>query len=209
VKLKKIGAVLVVIGSLVIMASAALWLRNYFEENSAAEFSERVTTEFISWVYTPVENSDSGFDSILDIEFDFPDDTQPVERFIEIDEVMYIGVLSIPTLNLNLPINSTWSNAALKNTPCRYSGNIYDNTLVIGAHNYAAHFRNISNLLIGDQVIFLCAEGIEHLFEIVSLETVRPSSRDSVVYSDYDLTMFTCTFDGQERTVVRCVRAVE
>lgn len=212
-KLKKIGLLLVIIGSLVIMASAALWLRNYFEEHSAAKYSERVTVEFISLIYASTENSNSGFDSELDsgldTEFDFPDDTQSGDSFIEINGDMYIGVISMPTLNLNLPINSAWSNAALKNTPCRYSGNIYDNTLVIGAHNYASHFRNISGLLIGDLVIFLCAEGTEHLFEVVSLETVPPSYRESVIFSDYDLTMFTCTFDGQERIVVRCVRTVE
>jgi len=204
-KLNKIGLLLVIIGSFIIMASKALWLRNYFEERAAAEYSERITAEFITWVYNPIEIAiNREFDSSVSNDVQSEDD-----NFIVIEGAMYIGVISIPTLGLSLPINRTWSNSALRNTPCRYSGNIHENSLVIGAHNYAKHFRNIYNLLNGDQIIFLCAEGIEHLFEVVSMETVHPSNRDSVIYSDYDLTMFTCTFDGQARIVVRCVRTIE
>jgi sortase A len=196
-KLKKIGLILVIIGSLIVIASAALWMRNYFEEHSAARNSEDITVKFFSWVYGSAQNND------------FYDYAQTGSRLIEIDGAMYIGVISIPALDLNLAVNNTWSNAALKNTPCRYSGSIYDNTLVIGAHNYSSHFGKFSSLLRGSQVVFLCADGIEHFFEVVSVETVHPSSRDSVVYSDYDLTMFTCTFDGQERIAVRCKRTAE
>jgi sortase (surface protein transpeptidase) len=35
--------------------------------------------------------------------------------------------------------------------------------------------------------------------------TVPPSSVYEVTHSEYDLTLFTCTYGGQARVVVRCV----
>jgi len=50
-------------------------------------------------------------------------------------------------------------------------------------------------------------EGIEHTYLVAKTEIVEPSSVDAVIYSDYDLTLFTCTESGKERIVVRCMRS--
>ena len=58
----------------------------------------------------------------------------------------YIGVLSIPSLELELPVISQWDYPALKVAPCRYSGSLYQDNLIICAHNYASHFGKLKEL---------------------------------------------------------------
>ena len=128
-------------------------------------------------------------------------------KSIMLDGASYIGVLSIPKLDLNLPVNKTWSYPELKRTPCRYSGGIEEGSLVVAAHNYRSHFRNIDRLGAGEAVTLTDAEGNRHSYETAKLEIVAPTSVDAVVNSEYDLTLFTCTSDGNSRIVLRCVRA--
>ena len=71
-----------------------------------------------------------------------------------IDGKDYIGVLTIPSLELELPVISQWDYAALKVAPCRYSGSLYQNNLIICAHNFASHFGKLKNLRAGDIAIF-------------------------------------------------------
>jgi len=118
----------------------------------------------------------------------------------------YIGVLSIPQLGLDLPINAFWSYPDLKNTPCRFSGNIENNTIVILAHNYKKHFSNVRSMAAGVPVLFLGVDGNVHRYQVAATQTVQPNEVEEVVYSGYDLTMFTCTSDGNARVVIRCMR---
>jgi sortase A len=50
---------------------------------------------------------------------------------ITVKEESYIGVIQIPSLNLELPVNSEWSYPKLKHSPCRYAGSYLDDTLVM------------------------------------------------------------------------------
>jgi sortase A len=207
-KLRRIGTLLVIIGFLAILSGGAVWLRNYLEERAAAGYSESIAAEFFVSVSPPEASANTE-----------PPPHQPLfvsgsgqftdDKVVSIDGAGYIGIISIPLLDINLPVNQDWSYPALKKSPCRYSGNIHDNTLVVAAHNYDRHFGNIARLSIGDPVILFCAGGIERRYETVSVETVDPGDTDSVINSGYDLTLFTCTYGGQARVVVRCVLAAD
>ena len=85
-----------------------------------------------------------------------PDMEMPVQR---IDGVEYIGVLQIPSLNLELPVVSSLSPLNLKIAPCRYEGSAYKDDLIIAAHNYVSFFGNLSKLQVGDPVIFKDVDG--------------------------------------------------
>jgi sortase A len=201
-KLRRIGTLLVIIGFLAILSGGAVWLFNYLEGRAAAGYSEGIAAEFILSV--PPEADGNAEQPLSSSDGQFIDD-----KTVWIDGASYIGIISIPLLDINLPVNQDWSYPALKKSPCRYSGSIHDNTLVVAAHNYDRHFGNIARLSTGDPVILLCAGGIERRYETVSVETVDPGDTDSVINSGYDLTLFTCTYGGQARTVVRCVLAAD
>lgn len=125
---------------------------------------------------------------------------------VEINGAEYIGVLQIPALNLTAPVQSDWNDAALKKTPCRYSGSAYRDDLIVAGHNYRAQFGNLQALQAGDSVIFTDVSGNTFRYTVQTLETLGGSDVEGMQSGDWDLTLFTCTYSGQERTTVRCAR---
>lgn len=130
-----------------------------------------------------------------------PDMEMPVET---IDEQDYIGVLAIPGLELELPIISEWSYPRLKIAPCRYGGSAYTGDLIIAAHNYSSHFGKLKDLHAGDTLTFTDIDGNVFHYEVVELDTLKPTSIEEMESGDWDLTLFTCTIGGQSRVTVRC-----
>ena len=118
----------------------------------------------------------------------------------------YIGVLSIPSLELELPVISQWDYPALKIAPCRYSGSLYQDNLIICAHNYASHFGKLKELQPGDIVLFTDMDEHVVTFQMVERETLNPMDAEGMEAGDWDLTLFTCTIGGQTRVTIRLER---
>ena len=115
-----------------------------------------------------------------------------------------IGILSIPVLELELPVLTDWSYAKLKKAPCHYYGSCYEPNFVIAAHNYPSHFGRLSQLQPGDLIVFTNAVGEIYCYEVVLLETLLPSATEEMITSGFDLSLYTCTPGGSNRVTVRC-----
>ncbi len=124
---------------------------------------------------------------------------------VTIDSHSYIGMLSIPALNLKLPIMSKWSYKGLKIAPGRYFGSVYSHDLVICGHNYSSCFRGLKNMPLGEKLYFTDMNGNEFVYTAVSLETIHQYDVEDMISEDYDMTIFTCASGGVERVTLRCV----
>lgn len=131
-----------------------------------------------------------------------PDREMPVRA---IDGRDYIGVLTIPSLNLELPVLSRWSDSNLRIAPCRYQGSLYDGSLILCAHNYSSHFGGLSKLREGDTALFADMDDNLYTYQVVELEMLDPTDVSEMESGDWDLTLFTCTVGGQTRVTVRLV----
>ncbi len=125
---------------------------------------------------------------------------------IEIDGYEYVGCIDIPALDLKLPVMSEWDYDRLKTAPCRQFGSSRTDNLVIAAHNYKKHFGYLSKLEIGDTVFFTDMDGIENTYKVSVVDTLMPTEVERVQNSDYDLILYTCTYDGKTRVTVFCNR---
>lgn len=125
-----------------------------------------------------------------------------------IDGETYIGYLEMPTIGLTLPVMSDWSYPKLRIAPCRYWGSVYDNSMVIMAHNYDRHFGRIATLELGDPVQFVCADGEIFSYVVSGHETLQPREVDRMLDGSADLTLFTCTYGGRTRVTVRLSRVL-
>ena len=132
-----------------------------------------------------------------------PDMEMPTQT---VDGTEYIGILSIPALELELPVISRWSDSGLRLAPCRYSGSAYRDDMVIAGHNYVTHFGGLKRLSAGDTVTFTDMRGNIFSYTVAELETLRPFEVEQMQSGDWDLTLFTCTTDSRSRVTVRCVR---
>ena len=115
-----------------------------------------------------------------------------------------IGVLSIPVLELELPVLNDWSYEKLKTAPCCYYGTYYDPDFVIAAHNYRSHFGKLSELQAEDLILFTDISGTVYCYEVVLLETLPGNATKEMITSGFDLSLYTCTAGGGSRITVRC-----
>ena len=128
---------------------------------------------------------------------------------VDVNGSTYIGIVSLPSLGIQLPIQREWSTANAKIAPCRYMGSVYENDLIVAAHNYTRHFGLIKNLMSGDQIIITDMNGNSFYFEVVNTEIIDSFDIEQMEEGEWDLTLFTCTVGGQSRVTVRCAATGE
>ena len=191
---RKLAIGFMAIGLLFIGFAAGLLIYNNFENKKAQESSD-VLIESIRLSIAENELKEEITDPF--------DEEMKVE---EIDGYGYIGYLSVPALNLDLPVMSEWDYGRLKISPCRYFGSTKTGNLVIAAHNYRFHFGYLGKLKPDDIVIFTDMNSEIHYYKVVSVELLMPTDVDKVKDSGDDLILYTCTYGGAKRITVRCSR---
>lgn len=123
---------------------------------------------------------------------------------VSVDGVEYLGTLEVPVLSLTLPVIQEWSYPLLRLAPCRYSGSVYLENLVICGHNYGGHFGQLKTLQAGDEVRFTDAAGNCFAYSVTAMEVLEATAVEDMEAGEWDLTLFTCTVGGQSRLAVRC-----
>lgn len=225
----KFGAFLMVLGLLLVLASGALFVYNYREQSAAEQSVEVLMPQLVE----AIQNRQTEPTDPLPTD-PLPDSSQPQEPadplptvpeqqipvippepevkelpVVEIDGYGYIGFLTVPSLELELPVMADWSYPQLKKSPCRYVGSTYTDDLVVMAHNYNRHFGRIDELHPGDTVAFTDMDGNTTFYAVVALDVLQPSAVEEMQSGEYDLTLFTCTYGGRTRVTVRCDRIEE
>ena len=193
-----------ILGTALVFGALSLFLWNRYEDQAAGEFSLEMMPMVIEEIKQNMETVPPELD---------PAENIPVELLTEEDLAMtetiingypYIGYLSIPDLLLQLPIMSDWSYQRLRISPCRYSGTLRGQDLVLLAHSYNSHFGRLSNLSEGSQIQFTDMDGKVWYYEVVLMDILNPTDVEEMTSGEYDLTLFSCTPTGNQRVTVRC-----
>lgn len=198
---KTFGAVCMIAGVVLIVGALALLIFNNIESNKAEQSSSKVVSRLKDTITDTADSANQKETSATK-----PSDSTKKAQLseVEIDSYSYIGYLSIPSQGLELPIMSQWDYQRLRVAPCRYSGNISDNNMVVIAHNYRSHFGNLDQLEIEEEVFFTDMNGDVTKYEVITFDVVPPTSAEEVVAGDFDLALVTCTYSGKTRFVVYC-----
>lgn len=115
-----------------------------------------------------------------------------------------VGIVCVPSVNVELPVLNTWSYDLLKIAPCRYSGSLESRDLILLGHNYVTHFAPLRKVQVGAKVEFCDVRGTVHRFTVSETEVLKDTELDRLTSSAYPLTIFTCTRSGASRFVLRC-----
>lgn len=205
----KIGIVFMVIGSVLVLSALGLFLYNAQEQKQGGDAVDVLMPQLVDAIHDRQDDRSqdpaTGTEDGLQITVTQPQDEKlPV---VEIDGYGYIGFVGIPSLGLELPVMADWSYPQLKISPCRFTGDLYSDDLVIMAHNYARHFGSLGELRVGDTVTFTDMDGVTTQFRVAAIDVLEPTDVEEMTAGDFDLTLFTCTYGGQSRVTVRCDRA--
>ncbi len=189
------GILLMLVGVVLILGAGGLLLYNNWQEKNSKEFVSRVIDEFERLV-----------DPFKRETMQLPKQMQSVV----IDGKEYIGSLDFPTLDQSFPILKNCNDELLKLAPCRYTGSYLKDNMIIAGHNYSSGFGLIKRLEIGDKVFFTDTLGNTLTYKVKDVQEIDGMDiKGMKEKGEWDLTLFTCTYGGQSRYAVRCVKTNE
>ena len=203
------GKVFMTMGLLLIGASIALIVYNIWDDKRAGDLSNQVLEQIAYVKKEPVEDPDMD-PGQEPIEETIPD--YILNPFMEmptrtIDENQYIGVIDLPTIELSLPIMSDLSASKLKISPNRYKGSVYTDDIIIAGHNYRSHFGGLAKISPGEELIFTDIDGNQFHYIVDKIEIIKDVDIEGMESGEWDLTLFTCTYDGtvgsEDRLTIR------
>ena len=185
---KRIGIICISLGVICLFCSVGFLVYNRWEAQNAAKSTDTLLEDVQSMIGQNIAQ----------------DEIPQKMPTVNADGYDCIGILTIPVLDLDLPVLTDWSYAKLKKAPCHYYGTYYEKDFVIAAHNYKSHFGRLSELQMGDMVFFTDVKGAKYCYEVVLLETLPKEATSEMITAGFDLSLYTCTPGGANRVTVRC-----
>lgn len=201
---KSPGILCIVIGCVLLLAALGLYGYNRYEDAQAGAEAQVVVQDLEQKLEQTVSKAES-----TETPSDSEEMLSPELPVVMLDGYDYIGVISIPAIDIKLPVMSDWSYPKLKISPCREFGSSRTDDLVIAAHNYESHFGKLGSVSVGDNVIFTDMDGVENHYIVQKTDILQPTDVDAVEHSGYDLVLYTCTYGGKTRITVFCDRITE
>ena len=211
---KIFGVCCIILGICCLIASVGLIAYNHWEEENAQNSSEVILQDIQACILDNTHDDSSTEEvkqekqaeqeEVIEIPVDIPQEMLTTQ----VNGYDCIGVLTIPVLELELPVLTDWSYTKLKVAPCRYSGSYFEKDFVIAAHNFQSHFGRLTALQTKDLILFTDISGTVHSYEVVLLETLPATAIEEMISSGFDLSLYTCTPGGASRLTVRCSAVV-
>lgn len=201
---KSPGILCIVIGCVLLLAALGLYGYNRYEDAQAGAEAQVVVQDLEQKLEQTVSKAES-----TETSSDSEEMLSPELPVVMLDGYDYIGVISIPAIDIKLPVMSDWSYPKLKISPCREFGSSRTDDLVIAAHNYESHFGKLGSVSVGDNVIFTDMDGVENHYIVQKTDILQPTDVDAVEHSGYDLVLYTCTYGGKTRITVFCDQITE
>ena len=143
-----------------------------------------------------------------EVVLDVPDEQKSVAS--DGTEYYTIGVVNIPSIDVNYPILSTYSDALLKISPCKFHGpnpNEIGN-LCIAGHNYrnSKFFSKVPDLELGDTIEITDLGGNTVTYEVYDKYIVKPDELEctsQLTGGKREITLITCTDDNKKRHIIK------
>lgn len=190
----KKGAVrlLIFLGVVLVMSALFLFGKNQREIRQAKKNADRILQELLQEISEEPEDSTVVYREM---------------KKVVIDGDEYIGYLSIPSLDRKIPVMAEWNCDWAKSIPGCYSGSLYTDDFVIAGYRYEHHFGGLGPLNIGTEVDFTDMENHTRHYHVTVIETLQPDTVAGMAMPSgtWDMTIFACVFNGEEKYAVRCV----
>ncbi len=199
---RKRGLVFLCIGFSLLLIAAGWYSANRIEDKNAGEQAQALLNEVIEKTEKKAEEEEGRTEqesAVVETE------EEPV---VVVNGDAFCGRIVIDKLDIALPVFQEWNYARLKEAPCRYTGGLDSEDMIIAAHNYKSHFGDLHLLQVGDEILFVDAASTEHRYLVSEITTLDGTAIEDMKAGDWDFTLFTCTKGGAQRVTVRCNKVV-
>lgn len=115
----------------------------------------------------------------------------------------FVGVIEVPIYNKKLPIYNKWDAKTVAKFPCRFTGSVYDGTLIVGGSDAIGHFDFMENITVGDVVRITDMTGGVFEYTVAEIEISESADADTLA-SEHALTIFARDTYTLKYVIVRC-----
>ena len=177
-----ITSLLVFFGVMLIISSVSLMLYQSVRQKITVQSN----AEIVDTLFTLMPSVHSGEKD------DRVDMNMPM---LEIDGENFVG---------KLPVCGSWNRHKVSEFPCRYSGSLYDGSLIIGGSDAAGQFDFAKNISIGDSVFLTDMVGGQYFYRVEWIEITADVSTENLVSDKADMILFARNTYSLDYTVIQC-----
>lgn len=125
---------------------------------------------------------------------------------LEMDGNNIIALLEIPAWDVSLPVGSGWDNGSLTAFPRRFSGTVYDGSLIIGGRDGKGQFACLTQVELGDVITVTDMTGACFTYAVERVERKKSAAAEVLADDTADLTLFARVAYSREYVIVRCTQ---
>jgi len=130
--------------------------------------------------------------------------SNPNMPVLEINDVDYVAMIEIPSINLTLPVADAWNSNKLYSSPARFYGSCYDHSLVIGGADNSHQFSFCDKIEDGTVITITDMTGTQFSYTVRRVDRSKSAESNWLISNDYDLTLFCRDTYSMEYIAVRC-----
>ena len=186
------GKILCILGVLLILLSAFLFLRVKNDGKNSAEENE-LAVEYLTAL---LEERTVGY---------LEERNTPEMPALEYRGRDLAALLEVPGHGVVLPVLAEWNQRTVNSVPCRFSGNPYDGSLVIGGVDAVGLFDFIPRTDIGDRIILTDMKGCEFRYTVSDVRHAKDGKAKTLQSGSGDLTLFARSAQNGDYLLVQCV----
>lgn len=188
---KLIPVICLVLGAVLVVSAAAFWGFDYVKTSNIGKNAEIAVEKVLSQIpvthpRVPEERGNNKMASM------------------NVDGVNVVGVLEFPRYGRKLAVLSGWDKDAVSFVPCRYSGSIYDRSLVIGAGDREGQLDFADTLDAGERFTLTDMEGGVYTYQIQAIQHSKTADPAKLQSEEYDLTVFLKDNSTGQYLLIRC-----
>ncbi len=190
-KKDRLTGILLILGIALVVVSLAVLLISFVSQNLSAGNARNLVVQ-LRQLMPNIQNAT-------------PDDRINVMMpSMEIQGDNFCGILEIPAYNADLPVRSAWDSRRLSDYPCRFTGSIYDGSLIIGGTDNSGQFDFMKNITGGDLVYVMDMTGGRYRCIVTDVYRTKDVSSNHLMSLDADLVLFAKNSFSFDYTLVLC-----
>jgi len=158
---------------------------------------------FLFYMWSQGQRAQQASQNLLEEQSELADD----------EESALSWVLEIPAIDLELPVIWEYSDEALEDYICRFTGPDpgESGNLVITGHDYlgGALFGHLDEVEVGDTVRLVNSDGEQYSYTVYETELITPDDVGALgnYEGDHAVTLMTCADNANLRLLLRCAQA--